>query len=59
MDRTQAFFRDKAVLITEASSAIGEELAWRLGGAGAMLTLAARRREHSRLSHLDTRRFCP
>jgi short-subunit dehydrogenase len=45
MDRTQAFFRDKAVLITGASSGIGEELAWQLGQAGAKLTLVARRRE--------------
>lgn len=39
------FFRSKAVLITGASSGIGEELAWQLGQAGAKLTLAARRRE--------------
>jgi short-subunit dehydrogenase len=39
------FFRDKAVLITGASSGIGEELAWQLGQAGAKLTLAARRKE--------------
>jgi short-subunit dehydrogenase len=38
-----AFFRDKAVLITGASSGIGEELAWQIGRAGAHLTLAARR----------------
>ncbi len=45
MDATNAFFRDKVVLITGASSGIGEELAWQLGQAGARLTLAARRKE--------------
>jgi short-subunit dehydrogenase len=45
MTRTQAFFRDRAVLITGASSGIGEELAWQLGQAGSKLTLTARRRE--------------
>jgi short-subunit dehydrogenase len=42
---TQAYFRDKAVLITGASSGIGEELARQLGQAGAKLTLTARRGE--------------
>jgi len=37
------FFRDKAVLVTGASSGIGEELARQLGQAGAKLTLTARR----------------
>jgi short-subunit dehydrogenase len=45
MNKTEWFFRDKAVLITGASSGIGEELAWQLGQAGAKLTLAARRKE--------------
>jgi short-subunit dehydrogenase len=45
MNKTQMFFRDKAVLVTGASSGIGEELAWQLSQAGAKLTLAARRKE--------------
>lgn len=45
MSRTEKFFRDKAVLVTGASSGIGEELALQLGRAGAKLTLAARRAE--------------
>jgi short-subunit dehydrogenase len=45
MKKTEAFFRVKSVLLTGATSGIGEELAWQLGQAGAKLTLAARRRE--------------
>jgi short-subunit dehydrogenase len=45
MPPAPAFFRDKSVLVTGASSGIGEQLAWQLGQAGAKLTLAARRRD--------------
>ena len=45
MSRIERFFRDKVVLITGASSGIGEELAWQLSQIGAKLTLAARRAE--------------
>ncbi len=40
-----AFFRGKSVLITGASSGIGEELAWQTAQADATVTLAARRTE--------------
>lgn len=44
MRDTGGYFRDKAALVTGASSGIGQELAWQLGQSGAKLTLAARRR---------------
>jgi short-subunit dehydrogenase len=45
MPSPTAFFENKSVLITGASSGIGEELAWQLSQLDARLTLTARRRE--------------
>src|SRR4029077_6741222 len=45
MATVHSFFCNKSVLITGASSGIGEELAWQLGQVGAQLTLAARRKD--------------
>jgi short-subunit dehydrogenase len=40
-----SFFREKSVLVTGASSGIGEELTLQLSESGAQLTLAARRKD--------------
>jgi short-subunit dehydrogenase len=45
MARAIPFFRDKVVIITGASSGIGEEMAVQLANAGAKLVLAARRKD--------------
>lgn len=41
----QAKFKDKVIIITGASSGVGEQLAYKLAGQGAKLVLAARRAE--------------
>lgn len=43
MSAIGSFFDGKAALVTGASSGIGEELAWQMAQAGALVTLAARR----------------
>ena len=50
---SQSAFRGKVILITGASSGIGEELAEQLAQQGALLTLAARRADV--LAHLADR----
>ncbi len=45
MPSLPSFFHNKSILITGASSGIGEELAWQLSQLDAQLTLTARRRQ--------------
>jgi short-subunit dehydrogenase len=44
MPALSSFFQNKSILITGASSGIGEELAWQLSQLNARLTITARRR---------------
>ena len=45
MAKTISYFQDKVVLVTGASSGIGEELALQLARSGAKVALAARRKD--------------
>src|ERR1700679_1848063 len=45
MAKTISYFQDKVLLVTGASSGIGEELALQLARSGAKVALAARRKD--------------